>query len=582
VTLFAVYAPIGLAGGITGSLFREFAFTLAGAVLVSGVVALTLSPMMCSKMLPGRAEEGRLARFLDQQFEALRGRYTRVLHHCLDIVPVMLVFSVLVLASIYFMFVSTPAELAPTEDQGLVLVYSTAEASTSPEQLTRYTGALVEGYKSIPETEQSFLFNGSLGSGPASTNNTALSGIVLKPWSERSRSQKEVTDSVQRVANGIAGLQSAAFNLPPMPGAGEGLPVQFVLGSTREPLEIYAKGQELLGAAYASGLFVFADLDVKFDRPRTMVRIDREKAASLGIDMEQLGQELGVMLGGNYANRFSFQGRAYKVIPQVDRRYRLNAGQLGFFPVRTASDDLVPLSALVTLEQSVEPQELKRFQQQNSITLSAVPAPGVTLGAALDYLRDTAEQLAPDGYQFDYAGPARQYIQEGSSLIVAFFFAIVVIYLVLAAQFESFRDPLIMLVSVPMSIAGALVFLTLGAATVNIYTQVGLITLIGLISKHGILIVEFANQLQMQGLGKRAAVEKAAGIRLRPILMTTGATVLGVVPLLMASGAGAISRYNIGLVIATGMSVGTLFTIFVVPAVYVALARDHRAVAGTA
>jgi multidrug efflux pump len=290
--------------------------------------------------------------------------------------------------------------------------------------------------------------------------------------------------------------------------------------------------------------------------------------------MEQLGGELGVMLGGNYTNRFSIQGRSYKVIPQVDRRHRLNPEQLGAFPVRTASDKLVPLSALVTLEQSVQPQELKRFQQQNSITLSAVPAPGVTLGTALNYLRETAATLAPDGYQFDYAGPARQYIQEGSSLIVAFFFAIVVIYLVLAAQFESFRDPLIMLVSVPMSIAGALVFLTLGAATVNIYTQVGLITLIGLISKHGILIVEFANQLQMQGLSKREAVEKAAGIRLRPILMTTAAT--GVVPLLTASGAGAISRYDIGLVIATGMSVGTLFTIFVVPAVYLALGRDHR------
>ncbi len=579
VTLFAVYAPIGLAGGITGSLFREFAFTLAGAVLVSGIVALTLSPMMCSRMLPQRSEVGKLARFLDRQFEALCQRYARVLHRSLDAVPETLVFSGIVLISIYFMFVSTPAELAPTEDQGIVLVYSTAAANTSPEQLTRYTGALVAAYREIPEAAQTFLFNGSIGSGGASTSNTALSGIVLKPWSERARSQMEVTRTVQVAANGVAGLQSAAFNRPPMPGAGNGLPVQFVLGSTQEPLAVYATGQELLRAAFASGLFVFADLDVKFDRPQTRVNIDRDKAASLGINMERLGEELGVMLGGHYTNRFSMQGRSYKVIPQVDRQYRLNPEQLGSFPVRTRSDDLVPLSALVTLEQSVQPQELKRFQQQNSITLSAVPAAGVTLGTALDFLRDTAEKLAPEGYQFDYAGPARQYIQEGSSLIVAFFFAIVVIYLVLAAQFESFRDPLIMLVSVPMSIAGALVFLTLGAATINIYTQVGLITLIGLISKHGILIVEFANQLQMQGLSKREAVEKAAGIRLRPILMTTAATVLGVVPLLMASGAGAISRYNIGLVIATGMAVGTLFTVFVVPAVYLALGRDHRPVA---
>jgi len=576
ITLFAVYAPIALAGGLSGSLFREFAFTLASAVLVSGIVALTLSPMMCSKMLPRRSEEGRLSKFLDQRFDLLRQRYARVLHGSLNYVPVTLVFSTIVLASIYFMFVSTPAELAPTEDQGIVLVVSTAEANTSPEQLTRYTGALVEAYRQIDDAEENFLFNGSIGSGPVSTANTALSGLVLKPWSERSSTQMELTNVVQNIANGIAGLQSAAFGLPPMPGAGQGLPIQFVLGSTRSPLEIFEVGQELLGEAYGSGLFVFADLDVKFNRPQTEIVIDRDKAANLGMNMEQLGQDLGVMLGGNYVNRFSMQGRSYKVIPQVERRYRLNPDQLGGMPVRTRSGELVPLSTLMTLENSVQPQELKRFQQQNSVTLSAVPAPGVALGTALEFLHSTAARIAPNGFKFDYAGPSRQYVQEGNSLIVTFFFAIIVIYLVLAAQFESFRDPLIMLVSVPMSIAGALIFLTLGAATINIYTQVGLITLIGLISKHGILIVEFANQLQHGGLSKREAIEKAAGIRLRPILMTTAATVLGVMPLLMASGAGAVSRYNIGLVVATGMSVGTLFTVFVVPAVYLALGRDHR------
>ncbi len=577
ITLFAVYAPIGLAGGSTGSRFREVAFSLAGAVRVSGVIALTLSPMMCSKMLPRRSEEGRLARFLDQQFERLRNRYHRALQHSLNAVPVVLVFCGLLLVSIYFMFTMTPAELAPTEDQGIVLVISTAAADTSPKQLTEYTNALVNIYKEVPEAEQTFLFNGSIGTGPASTSNTALSGIVLKPWSERSRTQMEVTQNVQQEANAVAGLQSVAFDLPPMPGAGGGLPVQFVMGSTQEPLDMYATGQALLSAAYASGLFVFADLDMKFDRPQGMITIDRDKAANLGVDMEQLGQDLSVMLGGNYSNRFSIQGRSYKVIPQVDRSYRLNPGQIGAFPVRTASGGVVPLSALVDVEHSVQPQELKRFQQQNSVTLSAVPMPGVTLGTALDYLQHKAAELAPGGYHFDYAGASRQYVQEGSSLIVAFFFAIIIIYLVLAAQFESFRDPLVMLVSVPMSIAGALVFLTLGAATINIYTQVGLITLIGLISKHGILIVEFANQLQEQGLSKREAIEKAAGIRLRPILMTTAATVLGVVPLLLATGAGAVSRYNIGLVITTGMAIGTLFTIFVVPAVYLALGTDHRA-----
>ncbi len=575
ITLFAVYAPIGLAGGLTGSLFREFAFTLAGAVIVSGVVALTLSPMMCSKMLPRRSEEARLAKWLNQRFDNLRRRYAAVLSRSLNAVPVTLVFSVVVLVSIYFMFVSTPAELAPTEDQGIVLVMSTAEAGTSPEQLTRYTGALVDAYRSIEAADQSFLFNGSIGSGPASTTNTALSGLVLKPWSERDATQMELIGEVQQTADTIAGLQSAAFGLPPMPGAGDGLPVQFVLSSTRQPLEIFELANELLGAAYASGLFAFAALDVKFDRPQTRLLIDRDMAANIGVDMEQVGTELGAMLSGNYVSRFSLQGRSYKVIPQSNRADRLNPYQVSGFPLRTESDRLVSMDSILDRQKTVEPQELKRFQQLNSVTLSAVPLPDVALGDALDYLRTTAAGMASADFKFDFAGPSRQYVQEGDSLTVTFFFAIIVIYLILAAQFESFRDPLIMLVSVPMSIAGALVFLTLGAATINIYTQVGLITLIGLISKHGILIVEFANQLQKEGMTKREAIEAAAGIRLRPILMTTAATVLGVFPLLIASGAGAVSRYNIGLVVATGMTVGTLFTVFVVPAVYLAMARDH-------
>ncbi|MEE4186460.1 MAG: efflux RND transporter permease subunit [Gammaproteobacteria bacterium] len=577
ITLFAVYAPIGFSGGLTGSLFREFAFTLSGAVLISGVVALTLSPMMCSRLLPRRSEEARLAKWLDARFDALRLAYLRLLHRSLNAIPVTLVFASIVLVSIYFMFIATPAELAPTEDQGIVLVVSSAQANTAPDQLTRYTSALVEGYKELDAADQSFLFNGTIGSGPQTPTNTALSGLVLKPWNEREQTQAEVIPMVQAIANRVAGLQSAAFSLPAMPGAGDGLPVQFVIGSTRPQLEVFEVGQELVQRAYQSGLFVYADLDVKYDRPQVQVEIDREQAANLGVDMEQLGQDLSVMLSGNFVNRFSLQGRSYKVIPQVERAFRLNPEQIGVFPVRTASGDLVPMAALVSFSSSVEPQEMKRFQQQNSVTLSAVPAPGVALGTALEFLRTAATELAPTEFRFDYAGPSRQFIQEGSSLLLTFFFSLLVIYLVLSAQFESFRDPLIMLVSVPLSIAGALVFLTLGAATVNIYTQVGLITLIGLISKHGILIVEFANQLAAdEGLDKRTAVEKAASIRLRPVLMTTAATVLGVMPLLFASGAGAVSRYNIGLVIASGMTIGTVFTIFVVPAFYVVLARDHQ------
>jgi multidrug efflux pump len=507
----------------------------------------------------------------------LRKSYLALLHRTLNFVPVTLVFAGLLLVSIYFMFVTTPAELAPAEDQGIILAISTAEATTSPEQLQKYTGALVDAYRDLEEAEQSFLFNGALGSGPATTSNTALSGLVLRPWSERERGVSELIPEVQAIANRIAGLQSAVFTLPAMPGAGAGLPVQFVVGSTQPQLATYELGQQLVQAAYGSGLFVFANVDVKYDRPETQIVIDRDKAANLGVNMEQVGRDLGIMLGDQYVNRFSLQGRSYKVIPQVDRRYRLNPEQIGVFPVRTDTGDMVPLSSIIDYNKSVQPQELKRFQQQNSVTLSAVPTPGVTQGDALEFLAEETKRIAPRDFRIDYAGPSRQFVQEGSSLILTFFFSILVIYLVLAAQFESFRDPLIMLVSVPMSIAGALVFLTLGAATINIYTQVGLITLVGLISKHGILIVEFANQLQVnEGLDKRAAVEKAASMRLRPVLMTTAATVLGVVPLLLASGAGAVSRYNIGLVIASGMAIGTVFTVFVVPAVYMALARDHR------
>lgn len=576
ITLFAVYAPIGFSGGLTGSLFREFAFTLAGAVIISGVIALTLSPMMCSRLLGHDPRDRGLSKFLDRQFEAMRRRYRDLLHRTLDYVPVTMMFSVIVLVSIYFMFVTSDQELAPTEDKGIALILSTAAADISPEQLTRYTAALTKSYEEIPETEQTFLFNGSLGDAAPITN-LALSGIVMKPWGERERTLMELLPVIQDKANRNAGLQSVAFTLPPMPGAGGGLPVQFVVTSTDEPLAMYDVARPLLDAAWQSGLFAFADIDMKYDRPQTDIAIDREKAANLGIDMEQLGGELAVMLGGAYVNRFSIQGRSYKVIPQVQRRFRQNPQQIGTFPIATRSGRLMPLSNIISFETSVQPQELKRFQQLNAITLSGVPAPGVAIGTALRFLEDKAREIAPQGYTFDYAAASRQFMQEGSKLIVTFFFAIIIIYLVLAAQFESFRDPLIMLISVPMSIAGALVFLTLGIATINIYTQVGLITLIGLISKHGILIVQFANQLQEQeGLSKREAIERAAATRLRPVLMTTGAMVLGVVPLLLATGAGAVSRFDIGLVIASGMSIGTLFTVFVVPAMYLVVAEDKQ------
>ncbi len=574
ITLVAVYAPIGFSAGLTGSLFSEFAFTLAGAVLISGIVALTLSPSMCARLLHKDIGSSRLEQFLNRFFNSLRNRYGRQLHNTLNYVPVTLVFSFAVLISIYFMFVSAPQELAPQEDQGIVLIASTATANTSTDQLRQYTDALVRDLGEIPEVYGTFLFNGSPGRGPAA-NNVALSGLVLKTWNERERIIDELIPEVQARANTVAGLQSAAFALPTLPGAGGGPPVQVVIGSADPPAAVYQVAQELMGRAWQSGLFAFVDVDMKYDRAQGEISIDRDKAASLGIDMEQLGVDLGTMLGGNYVNRFSLEGRSYKVIPQVQRQFRLNPEQLSEFRVATRSGELIPLAAIVSVSESVQPQKLQRFEQQNSATLSAVPVPGIPLGDALAFLEDQARELFPRGYSLDYAGASRQYVQERGTLVLTFFFSLLIIYLVLAAQFESFRDPIIMLVSVPMSIAGAIIFLTLGIATINIYTQVGLITLIGLISKHGILIVQFANQLQAEdGLSKREAVVKAASIRLRPILMTTAATALGVVPLLLASGAGAAARFDIGLVIFTGMSFGTLFTIYVVPAMYMLVARD--------
>jgi multidrug efflux pump len=375
----------------------------------------------------------------------------------------------------------------------------------------------------------------------------------------------------------IAGVRAAAFQPSPLPGAGSGLPVQFVIGTTDSYERLNEVSQALMERARSSGMFAYVDTDLKVDKPQTTVEIDRDKAAQLGLTMRDIGGSLGAMLGGGYVNYFGLAGRSYRVIPQVMQRERLNAEQLKDYYINTAGGTPIPVSTVVKLKTTVVPQSINHFQQLNSATISAVAMPGVTLGQALDTLNSLTKDLLPQGYSIDYAGQSRQYVQESSALVVTFFFALLIIFLALAAQFESFRDPFIVLVSVPMSICGAMIFISLGVggATLNIYTEVGLVTLIGLISKHGILIVQFANDLQRAGKSKREAVEMAAGIRLRPILMTTAAMVLGVLPLVTASGAGAVGRYNMGLVIMTGISIGTLFTLFVVPAMYLFLAADH-------
>jgi multidrug efflux pump len=572
-TLVAVYAPIGFMGGLVGTLFTEFAFALAGAVLISGVVALTLSPMLCSRVLQASSGEGRFERAVEHFFNGLAERYRRVLRGSLETLPVTLVFAAVVLFSIYFMFVTASSELAPDEDQSILFFQATAPQTATIDYNEVYIRQIVSLFESVPEYDKSFILAGFGGD-----VSTTFGGLKLPTPSQRARSQMAIQPEVQQKLDQVAGLQTAVFPRPSLPGSGGGLPLQFVITSDASYQRLDEVAETLIGTAMASGKFAFLRKSVEFTRPKTTVVIDRDRAGDLGISMADIGRNLATLLGDNDVNRFSLEGRSYKVIPQVARQFRLDQAMLENFYLRTDTGELVPLSSVVSFESTVEPSKRTQFQQLNAVTVEGVMANGITLGEAVNFLEEQAREQFPRGFTWDYVGQSRQYAQQGSSLIVTFFMSLLIIYLVLAAQFESWRDPIIILVSVPMSIAGALAFLTLGVATVNIYTQVGLITLIGLIAKNGILIVEFANQLQLnEGLSKRAAVIKAAAIRLRPILMTTVSMIMAMVPLLIATGPGAVSRFHIGLVVASGLGIGTLFTLFVVPAVYLLLARDHAA-----
>lgn len=573
IVLIAVYVPIGFMGGLTGSLFTEFAYTLAGAVTVSGVIALTLSPMMCSRFLKpiDQDNRSRFVEFIDGQFRMLRRAYEYLLKGSLNTPSVTWVFALIILVSIYFLYSTSKSELAPQEDQGLIIVQATAAPDATLKQTQLNTRQIYKIFSGFPETDHVFQLDGINGT------NSGIAGMVLKPWDERKRTQMELLPLVQQKIAGIAGIKTVAFQRSPLPGSGRGLPVQLVIGTTESYRQLNDVSRELMKKGLASGTFAFMDTDLKIDKPQISVEIDRDLTAQLGLTMSDVGTALGGMLGGAYVNYFSLSGRSYKVIPQIMQRYRLNADQLKDYYLTAANGSAVPFSTIVHLKSKVVPESLNRFQQLNAATISGVPLPGVTLGQALSTLENLADEILPEGYTIDYAGQSRQYKQESSALVVTFGFAMIIIFLSLAALFESFRDPVIVLVSVPMSICGAMVFISLGigGASLNIYTQVGLVTLIGLISKHGILIVQFANDLQREGKKKREAVEMAAAIRLRPILMTTAAMVLGVVPLVTASGAGAAGRFNMGLVIMTGIAIGTLFTLFVVPAIYLLLATEH-------
>lgn len=570
-TIAAVYAPIGFMGGLVGALFTEFAFALAGAVLISGVVALTLSPMLASKVLKDDHNPGPFERGVERFFTKLANGYQHVLHGTLNYVPVTIAFVLIMIGSIYYMFISSQNELAPVEDQSILFFQATGPRQATIDYTKAYGRQIVEAFEEIPEYHESFYLLG-MNNEPSSM----FGGFKMPKVAERERSQMEVMPDVQQALNANPGFQIAVFPRPTLPGASRGLPLQFVMLSDAEYEELDIIADEIIGRAFQSGQFAFIKKSIEIDRPNTEIIIDRDRAGDLGINMEDLGRSLAGMLGGNYVNYFSMGGRSYKVIPEVERKFRTDVSMLEDYYIRAMNDELVPLSSLVSMENRVEPSMRTQFNQLNSITLEGVMAPGATMGDVIGFLEAQAEELFPRGFTYDYQGDSRQYKQQGSALILTFFMSLLVIYLVLAAQFESWRDPFIILLSVPLTIAGAMVFITLGFATINIYTQVGLITLIGVVAKNGILIVEFANQLQItEGLSRRAAVEKASAIRLRPILMTSVALIVAMVPLLLADGPGSVSRFQIGLVIATGLGIGTFFTLFIVPAVYCLLARDH-------
>ena len=580
ITLAAVYAPIGLQGGLTGSLFREFAFTLAGAVFISGIVALTLSPVMSSKLLDAGREEHGLTGRINRDFDRLRRTYGRVLDVTLAARPAVYVLwlGLTLLTIPMFLMAWKSKELAPMEDQGFVLAIAEAAGDATIDQTTYYTEAVYQELLSVPEQDRIFQIT---------FPDNGISGLVLKPWGQRKRTVFQIMPEVQMKVNRVPGIRTFAVTPPALPGGGD-FPVEFLICSTAEPEQILKFAQQLQQKAAASGIFAFPPtIDTKIDQPQVEVVLDRDKVAALGLNMASVGSDLAALMGGNFVNRFNFEGRSYKVIPQVRRLDRLNPSQLAETYVKGPGAQLVPLNTFATLKRTTQPRSLNRFQQLNAVKLSGVAIR--PLDEALRYLESEAAKILPQGYAVNYTGESRQLRVEGSRFLPAFLLALVLIFLVLAAQFNSFRDPLIILLgSVPLAMFGALLFCFLKmpdpntpfftngwTTTLNIYSQVGLVTLIGLVSKNGILIVQFANELQRRGLPKIQAVREAALVRLRPVLMTSVATVAGHFPLTLVTGAGAAARNSIGIVIVAGMSLGTVFTLLVIPSIYVLIAKQH-------
>lgn len=569
ITLAAVYTPIGLMGGLTGALFKEFAFTLAGSVIVSGVVALTLSPMMSSRLLNAKQAESKTVQKLEHVMQRLTKGYTRLLDQTLAHRAAVILLGVTLLGGIVMLFSGARSELAPQEDMGYLFVQTKAPQYADKAYTQRYSEHVEDLFHTFSEYQGSwFAIGGDMGS------NIGFGGIILDEWDERERSADAIQAELTGKLAGVTGVYSSVFQDSPLPASTGGLPVQMVLRSSASFADIYSTLQQLKGAAWGSGLFAFVDSDLAFDSPAVHLQIDRDKATDLGISMAQIADTLAILVGENYEDRFNWFDRSYDVITQAKTQYRQTPEDLAQFYLRTDNGELVPLSSVVHFEQRQQANSLPQFNQMNSATLSAVLMPGVTMGQAVDFLQ---QQELPQGMSVDWMSNSRQYVEEGNRLLTSFVFAMVVIFLVLAAQFNSFRDPLVILVTVPLAIFGALVPLYLGYTTLNIYTQIGLVTLIGLISKHGILMVSFANDIQAEeNLSKTAAIRRSAAVRMRPVLMTTAAMVAGLIPLMFASGAGAESRFALGVVVVMGMLIGTFFTLFVLPTIYTFVAADHR------
>ena len=577
IALIAVYSPMALMGGITGTLFKEFALTLAGAVFISGIVALTLSPMMTSKLLKGHDKPSKLEERVNRTLTKINNAYTYVLGLVMANRKCMLVFAAAIFATLPVLFNSLSSELTPTEDKGAFLAIGSAPSNVNVD----YVQAAMAPYQKILTDTDEVQFAMTI-SGVPSTNQS-LNVVTLKDWKDRSRSQAKVLEELNNKAKAIPEVSVSGFAFPEIETGEQGPPIGFVISTSKGYEDLANVAGKFLEAMQKSGKFVYSSLDLKFDTAQMHIKIDREKAGTYGITMKQISTTLGSFLSAATVERVDIDGRAYKIISQVKREDRLSPQSWDNYYVLAANGTSVPLSSLVSMTLEPQPSSLPRFSQLNSAVISAVPMPGSSIGDAIQWLKDSSKELLPQGYNYDFKGEARQLVQEGNALAVTFVLAVVIIFLVLAIQFESIRDPMVIMISVPLAISGALLalnafgFVGKAGATLNIYSQVGLITLVGLITKHGILMCEVAKEEQLNhGKNRIEAITEAAKVRLRPILMTTAAMIAGLVPLLYATGAGAVSRFSMGIVIVSGLAVGTLFTLFVLPVIYSYVASEHK------